>query len=283
MAVFFCFYLTAISLALPLLPLEGIKSRTINLKFMDQLIAEFIGTFLLILFGCGVVANTILDSTKGNNGGWVVITLGWGIAVFIGVVVAGPVSGAHINPAVTLGLAVSGAFPWSNVLGFILAQTLGAIAGAATVWVVYKDHFDRTESAVTKLGVFSTIPQIKRPINNFLSEVIGTFTLVFVILYIAGPTIHTNSGEEMLVGLGSLGALPVALLVVGIGMSLGGTTGYAINPARDLGPRIAHTLLPIKGKGSSDWSYAWVPIVGPILGAATAAGLYLLLKGIFTI
>ena len=163
---------------------------------MDQLIAEFIGTFFLILFGCGVNANMILDNTKGKGGGWVVITLAWGIAVFVGVVVSGPVSGAHINPAVSVGLAVAGLFPWASVPGYVLAQMLGAIAGATGVWVVYKHHFDGTESEATVLGAFATAPQINRPVNNFLSEFIGTFALIFVILYIAGPTVEMASGED---------------------------------------------------------------------------------------
>ncbi len=242
---------------------------------MNELIAEFIGTFLLILLGNGVVANVVLKDTKGHNGGWIVISLGWGLAVFVGVTVAGPVSGAHINPAVTLGLAAAGKFAWARVLPFIAVQMAGAAAGALMVWLFYRHHFNRTENALSQLACFSTTPAIRKPLNNFLSEVTGTFVLVFVILYISGPTIALES-QEVKLGLGTLGALPVALLVTAIGLSLGGTTGYAINPARDLGPRIMHTILPMEHKGSSDWNYSWIPVAGPITGALTGALLYLL-------
>jgi glycerol uptake facilitator protein len=243
---------------------------------MNEIIAEFIGTFLLILLGNGVVANVVLRDTKGHAGGWIVISLGWGLAVFVGVVVAGPVSGAHINPAVTLGLAIAGLFPWSQVLSFILAQLAGAMAGAFTVWIFYRDHFAATTDAGGILGCFCTEPAIRRKSSNFLSETIGTFVLIFVILYIAGPTLTLGNEAEAHIGLGSLGALPVALLVTAIGLSLGGATGYAINPARDLGPRIVHSLLPIGNKGYSDWSYSWIPVLGPFTGATVAALLFLL-------
>lgn len=243
---------------------------------MNEIVAEFIGTFLLILLGNGVVANVVLNDTKGHNSGWIVISLGWGLAVFVGVAVAGPVSGAHINPAVTLGLASAGLFPWIKVLPFVLAQMLGAMTGAFTVWLFYRHHFNRTEDSGSQLGCFSTGPAIRHGGNNFLSEMIGTFVLIFVILYIAEPSVSLGGEAEVKMGLGTLGALPVALLVTAIGLSLGGTTGYAINPARDLGPRIMHTLLPMKHKGSSDWSYAWVPILGPFAGALLAAALFLL-------
>jgi len=242
---------------------------------LNELFAEFIGTFLLILLGNGVVANVVLKDTKGHEGGWIVISLGWGLGVFVGVAVAGPVSGAHINPAVTLGLAIAGSFPWNEVVPYILAQMAGAAAGAGTVWLFYRHHFNRTEDPGAQLGCFSTGPAIRKPLNNFISEVIGTFVLIFVILYIADPTIQLE-GAEVNMGLGTLGALPVALLVTAIGLSLGGTTGYAINPARDLGPRIMHYLLPMNHKGSSDWTYAWIPVVGPIVGALIAAGFFLL-------
>jgi len=248
---------------------------------MNEYIAEFIGTFLLILLGNGVVANVVLQDTKGHNGGWIVISLGWGLGVFVGVSVAGPVSGAHINPAVTLGLAAAGQFAWSQVLPFIVAQMLGAAAGALTVWLFYRHHFNRTEDAGTQLACFSTSPAIRKPVNNFISEAIGTFVLVFVILYIADPSLTLGEDIEAKIGLGTLGALPVALLVTAIGLSLGGTTGYAINPARDLGPRIMHSLLPMDHKGSSDWKYAWIPVIGPISGAVMAALLYLLHNLIF--
>jgi glycerol uptake facilitator protein len=248
---------------------------------MNEYMAEFIGTFLLILLGNGVVANVVLKETKGHNSGWIVISVGWGLGVFVGVSVAGPVSGAHINPAVTLGLAAAGQFAWSQVLPFIVAQMLGAAAGALTVWVFYRHHFDRTEDAGAQLGCFSTSPAIRKPVSNFISELIGTFVLVFVILYIAEPQLTLGSDVEAKIGLGTLGALPVALLVTAIGLSLGGTTGYAINPARDLGPRIMHSLLPMEHKGSSDWKYSWIPVMGPFAGAALAALLYLLHSLIF--
>lgn len=243
---------------------------------MNELIAEFVGTFLLILLGNGVVANVVLKDTKGHDGGWIVIALGWGLGVFIGVTVAGPVSGAHINPAVTVGLAVAGLFEWSKVVLFILAQMLGAMAGAATVWLFYREHFNRTEDHTTVLACYATVPAIRKPFSNIISEIIGTFVLVFVILYISEPALDLPGVEEAKIGLGTLGALPVALLVTAIGLSLGGTTGYAINPARDTGPRIIHAILPSRFKGTSDWGYAWIPFAGPILGATLAAVLYLL-------
>ncbi len=243
---------------------------------MNEIIAEFIGTFLLILLGNGVVANVVLKDTKGHDGGWIVISLGWGLGVFVGVAVAGPVSGAHINPAVTLGLAISGLFSWSQVLPFIAAQLAGAATGAFTVWLFYHHHFNRTEDPGAQLSCFSTSPAIRKTTNNFISELIGTFVLIFVILYIAEPSITLAGDSDAMIGLGTLGALPVALLVTAIGLSLGGTTGYAINPARDLGPRIMHSLLPMEHKGSSDWNYAWIPILGPFAGALAAALLFLL-------
>jgi len=243
---------------------------------MNEIIAEIIGTFLLILLGNGVVANVVLKDTKGHNGGWIVISMGWGLGVFVGVAVAGPVSGAHINPAVTLGLATAGLFPWVKVLPFVGAQMAGAAAGAFTVWLFYRHHFNRTVDPASQLACFSTAPAIRKPVNNYLSEIIGTFVLIFVILYIAEPTLALGNEAEAKLGLGTLGALPVAILVTAIGLSLGGTTGYAINPARDLGPRIMHTLLPIDHKGGSDWAYAHVPVLGPFIGALIAAGVYLL-------
>ena len=239
---------------------------------MTPFIAEIIGTFLLILLGGGVVANVVLEKTKSADPGWLVITTAWGLAVFVGVVVAGPYSGAHLNPAVSIGLAIAGKFEWALVPSYILAQFIGAMLGSLIVWMMYKDHFDITEDAEIKRAVFCTSPAIRNPLSNIISEVVGTFVLVFVVLYFTNASLtETNTP----IGLGSLGALPVAFLVWSIGLSLGGTTGYAINPARDLGPRIMHAILPIKGKGSSDWSYAWVPVVGPIIGAALAAFLML--------
>jgi glycerol uptake facilitator protein len=242
---------------------------------MTPCTAEFLGTMFLILLGDGVVANVVLKGTKGNNGGWIVITTGWALAVYVGVVLAAPYSGAHLNPAVTIGLAVAHQFAWNRVAGFIAAQLGGAMAGSFLVWLIYKDHLDNTEDVDLQLMTFCTKPAIRKPVMNITSEAIGTFVLIFIIFYFTNAEIVK---EKAPIGLGSLGAIPVAFLVWAIGLSLGGTTGYAINPVRDLGPRIMHTILPIKGKGSSDWGYAWIPIIGPIIGASLAAGLYLLLK-----
>ena len=241
---------------------------------MSPFIAEILGTFFLILFGGGVVANVVLTGTKGNNSGWIVIVFGWGFAVFTGVAVAGPFSGAHLNPAVTIGLAVAGLFPWADVGTYIVAEMIGAMLGALGVFACYKTHFDATEDKGLKLAVFSTGPAIRNTANNFINEVIGTFALVFVILYLSGPTLSANGLENVQIGLGTLGAWPVAVLVTAIGLSLGGTTGYAINPARDLGPRIMHAILPIKDKGDSDWGYSWIPVVAPIVGCIIAALLW---------
>lgn len=229
----------------------------------QDILFEFIGTAILILFGAGVCANVSLNKTKGNNAGWVVVAFGWGFAVFVAAFVSNPFSGAHLNPAVTVGLAIAGKFTGS-IVGYIVAQMLGAILGAIIIYLMYKPHFDAEENPDAKLGVFCTGPAIKNVFSNFLSELVGTFALVFGILYAAGAEIA--------------GPLPVAILIVAIGMSLGGTTGYAINPARDLGPRIAHFILPIKGKRDSNWGYAWLPVVAPLCGGALAALLYLALN-----
>ncbi|MFC4870120.1 MIP/aquaporin family protein [Negadavirga shengliensis] len=242
---------------------------------MNIFVAEFVGTSLLLAMGSGVVANVVLNKTKGNNSGWIVITTAWALGVFIGVVVAGPYSGAHLNPAVSVGLAISGDFEWAMVPKYVLAQVLGAMFGSGVAWLVYKDHFDVTEDPGLKFAPFGTVPAIRNTPSNLISEIVGTSVLIIVILYSTDPMIEDGTGTP--IGLGSLGALPVAFLVWVIGLALGGTTGYAINPARDLGPRLMHQLLPIKGKGSSNWDYSWVPILGPILGAALAAGVYLLL------
>ena len=247
---------------------------------MQQYIAEFVGTAILVLLGNGVVANVVLDKTKGNAAGWIVISMGWGMAVFVAVMCVAEISGAHINPAVTIGLAAAGKFAWELVPGFIAAQMLGAVLGGALVYLFYRDHYHVTEDADAKLATFCTSPNIRNLPVNFVSEVIGTFVLVFAVLMAVDPSIgfaETVKGAEqapMTLGLGALGALPVGLLVLAIGLSLGGTTGYAINPARDLGPRIVHALLPIPGKRSSDWSYSWVPVIGPIIGAVIAALVY---------
>lgn len=245
---------------------------------MSEFCAEFIGTMILVLLGNGVVANVVLKDTKGNNGGWIVITLGWGLAVFSAVIVAGPYSGAHINPAVTIGLAIAGKFAWIKASTFIAAQMLGGATGAFLVWLFYRHHYHETEDQDGILATFATKPAIRRLPNNFFSEVLGTFVLIFVILYIEGPSIFCNELPDMKIGLGSVGALPVALLVTAIGLSLGGTTGYAINPARDLSPRLMHAILPIKHKGDSDWGYSFVPVLAPLVGAAIAAVLYLIFK-----
>lgn len=243
---------------------------------MNYFTAEFLGTMLMILMGAGVVANVVLKGTKGFNSGWIVITTGWAFGVYIGVVVAGPVSGAHLNPAVTIGLAIAGKFAWAKVGYYILAQFLGAASGAFLVWLSYIDHFNITEDEGSKLGVFCTGPAIRNYPVNFVCEVIGTFVLIFVVLYITG--VNIEDGKHTPIGMGSLGALPVALLVWVIGLALGGTTGYAINPARDLAPRVMHAILPIKFKGSNDWAYSWVPVVAPLIGATLAAGLFLALN-----
>jgi len=240
---------------------------------MTPFLGEFIGTAILIILGQGVVSNVVLAKTKGNNSGWIVITFGWAMAVYVGVFVAAPYSGAHLNPAVTLGLAAVGTFAWSSVVPYILAQLAGAMTGSLIVWLAYRQHFSETDDANAKLAVFCTAPAIRSPINNMITEIIGTFILIFAVLYIASPSITLNSTEGKL-GLGAVGALPVSLLVLAIGLSLGGPTGYAINPARDLGPRIMHFILPIPKKRDSDWGYAWVPIIGPSIGALLAALVY---------
>jgi glycerol uptake facilitator protein len=239
---------------------------------MTPFIGEILGTFVLILLGQGVCANNSLKDTLGKDSGWVLITLGWAAAVFAGVTVSSEASGAHLNPAVTIGLAMGGKFAWSGVANYVLAQMIGAMLGSITVWLMYADHYNRTEDSGSILGTFSTGPAIANSFNNLLSELVGTFVLVAAVLYAAAPNFVTEDGVTP--GLGALGALPVALIVLGIGICLGGTTGYAINPARDLGPRIIHTLLPITHKGDSNWSYAWIPIIGPILGAIIAGFLY---------
>lgn len=234
-----------------------------------QCIFELIGTAVMILLGDGVVACTALKQSKGTGGGWVVVTLAWGLAVMCGVFIAGPHSGAHLNPAVSVGLAAVGSFPWESVPAYIVAQMLGGFIGGVFVYLFYKDQFDATEDPEAKLGVFCTMPAVMNRPRNFLCEVVGTFVLVFIIMALG------HSSNAPTVGLGSIGAFPVTFLVMAIGMSLGGTTGYAINPARDLAPRIAHFVLPIKGKRDSGWNYSWVPVLGPLCGACIAAIVYL--------
>jgi glycerol uptake facilitator protein len=239
-------------------------------------IFEFLGTLVLVLFGDGVCAACSLNHSKAKGAGWVVIALGWGLAVMMGVLVAGPISGAHLNPAVSVGLAIAGKFEWSLVLGYIIAQMLGGFLGAVLVWIFYKDHYKATaDQPDTILGTFCTMPAIKNLWRNFLCEVIATCVLVFVILVLGTKGNAFAMGDTPL-GTGALGAWPVTCLIMAIGMSLGATTGYAINPARDLSPRLAHALLPIKGKRDSGWWYAWIPVVGPMVGCTMAAGLFLL-------
>jgi len=227
---------------------------------MSPFVSEFVGTALLITFGNGVVANVVLDKTKGQQGGWIVITFGWAMAVFIAVYVAALGSGAHLNPAVSLALAILGKLEWTQVPIYVAAQLTGAMIGQVIVWLSYRDHYRITNNKDLLLATFCTSPAIPHKLNNFISEMIGTFILIIGVLFIVSPS----------TSLGSLDALPVALLVLGIGLSLGGTTGYAINPARDLGPRIVHQLLPLTHKGSSEWHYSWVPILGPLTGSVLA-------------
>jgi len=247
---------------------------------MSPYLAEFIGTALLVLFGNGVVANVVLARTKGNNGGWIVITAGWGLAVFIGAFCSAPFSGAHLNPAVTVAMALAGKLETAKVAGYIIAQMLGGIAGGALVFFFYREHFRATQDADAKLASFCTAPNIRNIPQALFCEVVGTFCLILPIFLMTDVKFKWPVGTEptnVVVGLGSLGLIPVGMLVFAIGLSLGGTTGYAINPARDLGPRLAHAFLPVPGKRDSDWSYAWVPVVGPLVGATLAAGLQALL------
>jgi len=248
---------------------------------MHPYLAEFIGTLMLILFGNGVVANVVLHRSKGQNSGWIVITWGWGLAVAMAVYTVGRFSGAHINPAVTIGLASVGQFSWSQVPGYVAAQLAGGFTGAVLVWLVYLAHWKETADAPAKLACFSTAPAIRHAPANCITEFIGTAVLVFVVLGIGSVTKGMSAvalEEGLKIGFGTwLGPLLVGLLVLGIGLSLGGPTGYAINPARDLGPRLAHALLPVAGKGSSDWSYAWIPVVAPVFGGMAGAWLFVAL------
>jgi len=225
---------------------------------------------MICCFGSGVVSNVLLNKTKGNNSGWIVITFGWAVGVFTGVLIAADVSGAHLNPAVTLALVLAGKFSASLMPLYICAQILGAMFGSGLAWLAYKKHFDATDDRDSKLAVFCTIPNIRSYWYNLITEIIGTYILTLAVLYMAAPE----------VGLGALNALPVALVVLGIGLSLGGPTGYAINPARDLGPRIMHFILPIRNKRDSDWNYSWIPVAGPMIGAALAAVMFVFLGGV---
>jgi glycerol uptake facilitator protein len=244
---------------------------------MQAYLAEFIGTMILIILGDGVVAGVLLKNSKAENSGWIVITFGWGMAVAIAVYAVGSISGAHINPAVTIGLASIGAFDWVQVPGYVIAQLLGAFVGAVLVWLAYLPHWGPTEDAGLKLGVFSTAPAYRNTVANITTEIIGTAMLVFGVLGIVNNAnvIGAASTPDLAAVFGSgIAPLLVGLLVLGIGLSLGGPTGYAINPARDLGPRIAHAVLPIAGKGGSDWGYSWIPVVAPIIGGIIGAVLW---------
>ncbi|HEY7058943.1 MAG TPA: MIP/aquaporin family protein [Vicinamibacterales bacterium] len=247
---------------------------------MQPYLAEALGTMLLVLLGDGVVANVLLTKSKGQGSGWIVITTGWGVAVAMAVYAVGRISGAHINPAVTIALATIGSFAWAKVPGYIAAQLIGAFIGGVLVWLAYLPHWKLTADRAAKLGVFSTGPAVEHTGSNFLTEVIGTAVLLFGILAIAGNAQElARPGDVNLSVVFSRGLQPllVGVLVLGIGLSLGGPTGYAINPARDLGPRLAHAVLPIAGKGSSDWAYAWIPVIAPLVGGIAGAGLYALI------
>ena len=240
---------------------------------MSPYLGEVIGTMILILLGDGVVANVVLNKTKGNSAGWIVITTAWAMAVFVAAMSGAKVSGAHLNPAVTIGLAVAGNFPWAMVPGYIIAQMIGAFIGAILVWLTYFQFWAETPDPGAKLAVFSTGPAIRNPVWNLLTEIVGTFVLLYGIFTIKGAMMgpSANSPSAVPLDMGALGIIPVAFVVWAIGMSLGGPTGYAINPARDLGPRIAHAILPIPAKGGSDWGYSWIPVIGPVIGATIAA------------
>ena len=240
---------------------------------MEAFAAELVGTGMLVVLGDGVVANVVLARTKGNQSGWIVVTAGWGLAVAVAVYSVGRISGAHINPAVTVGLASIGQFPWADVGTYVAAQMIGAFLGAVVVWVSYRPHWAATDDTAAKLAVFATGPEIRSPGSNFVTEIIGTAVLVFGIRAIAANAGEMTAGAVDLSSVFATGLNPllVGVLVFSIGLSLGGPTGYAINPARDLGPRLAHALLPIAGKGSSDWGYAWVPVAGPLAGGVLGA------------
>jgi glycerol uptake facilitator protein len=242
---------------------------------MHPVLAEFIGTAILVTFGNGVVANVVLARTKGNNGGWIVITTGWALGAFVGVFSSQSFSGAHLNPAVTVAMAQAGKFAWADVPGYLLAQFVGGLIGGTLVFLFYREHFKASADPDAKLACFCTAPNIRNLGQAFFCETVGTFLLVFPVFLMTDAKIKLpmagGTSNELLIGLGTLGALPVGLLVFAIGLSLGGTTGYAINPARDLGPRLAHAFLPVPGKRDSDWGYAWVPVVGPLVGGLLAA------------
>ncbi|WP_185869195.1 MIP/aquaporin family protein [Blattabacterium cuenoti] len=247
---------------------------------MTKIYGEIIGTMILVLLGNGVVANVILSKTKGHsrNVEWLTITIGWSLAVFMGIIVSAPYSGAHLNPCVTISFAIIGKFNWNMVPFYIIAQLIGAMLGSLFVWFLYKDHFVKTEKEQDKLSVFVTVPSIKNLFSNFLSEVLSTFIFIFISLYLTVEGTLFLKENKYPIGLGSLGALLPSLVLLGVVLSLGGNTGSAINPARDLGPRIIYSIIPIPGKGKSNWDYAFVPVLGPILGCLIASTLYLFLS-----
>jgi glycerol uptake facilitator protein len=243
---------------------------------MQAYVGEFIGTMILIILGDGVVAGVLLRNSKAENSGWIVITFGWAMAVAMAVYITGQFSGAHINPAVTIGLAVAGQFDWALVPGYIIAQFLGAFVGAVIVWLAYLAHWEETADEGLKLGVFCTAPAIYNTSANLITEIVGTVVLLFGVSGIVANSAAAGGGAATIIGSG-INPLLVGLLVLGIGLSLGGPTGYAINPARDLAPRVAHAILPIAGKGGSDWGYSWIPVVGPIIGGIIGAVAFVLL------
>jgi len=246
----------------------GISALNLRVTMMmSPVLGELIGTCLLVLLGNGVVANVVLNKSKGNNSGWLTIATGWGVALFVGVYAVAATSGAHLNPAVSIGIGAAGKFCWGEVLGYIIGQMFGAMLGALIVWITYRQHFDQTQDADAQLAAFCTGPAIRSPFDNLVAEAVGTFVLVFGIMSIASPQDS----------LGALDELPVAMLLFGIGLSLGGPTGFAVNPARDLGPRIMHAILPISNKRDSDWGYAYVPVIGPTIGGLVAAFVFKLL------
>ena len=246
----------------------GISHLTLRVTMMIPVLGELVGTCLLVLLGNGVVANVVLNKSKGNNSGWLTIAAGWGVALFVAVYAVAASSGAHLNPAVSIGLAAAGKFSWGDVPVYAVGQFLGAMMGALLVWITYRQHFDQTADPDAQLAAFCTGPAIRSPVDNIVAEAVGTFVLVFGVMSIASPQ----------ASLGALDALPVALLLFAIGLSLGGPTGFAVNPARDLGPRIMHAILPIANKRDSDWGYAYVPVIGGIIGGLVAAFVFSLLK-----
>ncbi|WP_185855654.1 MIP/aquaporin family protein [Blattabacterium cuenoti] len=247
---------------------------------MSEVCAEIIGTTILVFLGNGVVANLVLSKTKGNNknGGWLTVTIGWALAVFMGIIVSAPYSGGHLNPCVTLGFAIIGKFSWNLVPYYIISQIVGSMLGSFLVWCLYKDYFIETKNEKDKLSVFVTVPSIRNFFSNFTSEILTTFIFIFISFHLVKKGTIFLFEKKHLIGLGSIDALPSSLVVLGIVLSLGGVTGAALNPARDLGPRIMHSILPIPGKGKSDWDYAIIPIFGPVIGSFMASMLYLLLS-----